>query len=120
MLDLLSREVIDIGKPLLDQRDRKVVELVKVIRRIELAVAPAEAQPADVLLDGVDVLCILFRRIRIVKAQVAEAVVVLGQAEVQANRLGVTDVQVAFGSGGKRVWMPSVYLPFLRSSSIMF
>ena len=94
-LDLLSREVIDIGKPLLDQRDRKVVELVKVIRRIELAVAPAEAQPADVLLDGVDVLCILFRRIRIVKAQVAEAVVVLGQAEVQANRLGVTDVQVA-------------------------
>ena len=84
-LDLLSREVIDVGEPLLDQRDRKVVELIEVIRRIELAVAPAEAQPADVLLDGVDVLRILLRRIRVIKAQVAEAVVVLCQAEIQAD-----------------------------------
>ena len=94
-LDLLSREIVDVGEPLLDQRDREVVELVEVVRRIELAVAPAEAEPADVLLDGVDVLRILLRRIRVIEAQVAETVVVLCQAEVQADRLRMADVQVA-------------------------
>src|SRR5690606_8656560 len=40
-------------------------------------------------------------RIRVVEAQVAQAVELGGDAEVQADRLGVADVQVAVGLGRK-------------------
>ena len=95
LLDLLSREVIHISQALLDELDRIVIELIEVVRGIIHAVLPREAEPMDVLLDGVDVLRILLRRIRIVEAQVAKAMIVLSQAEVQANGLCVTNMEIA-------------------------
>src|SRR5207249_11837511 len=62
---------------------------------------PVEPQPADVLLDRLDVLDVLLRRVGVVEAEVAAAAVVPGEAEVQANRLGVADVEVAVGLGGE-------------------
>ena len=43
----------------------------------------------------------------------AYAVVITGQAKIEANALGVTDVQVAIGSGGKRVSTRPFHLPVL-------
>jgi len=64
-----------------------------------------------IALNGVDVLLRLFLGIGIVEAQITQAVGTgvrgrfLGQSEVQANRFGMADMQVAvrFGSGGNRV-----------------
>ena len=84
-LDLLGREVIDVGETFLDELLRECVELVEVIGGIELAISPGKAEPLDVLLDGVDVLRVLLRRVRVVKAQVAKAAVRFGQAEIQAD-----------------------------------
>src|SRR5205823_2765524 len=54
-----------------------------------------------VLLDHVDVLLLLLRRVGVVHPQVAAASVVASDAEVQADGLGVTDVQVAVRLGRK-------------------
>ena len=98
-LDFLGREVVDIGEAFLDELFCKVIELVEVVRSVELAVAPAEAEPADVVLDGIDVLDIFLRRIRVVEAQVAEAAILFGEAEVQADGLRMADMQVAVRLG---------------------
>src|SRR6185436_7388872 len=60
---------------------------------------PLEAEPADVLLDRLDVLDVLGGRVRVVEAQVAGPAELLRQAEVDADRLGVADVQVAVRFG---------------------
>ena len=60
---------------------------------------PIEAEPADVLLDRLDVLDVLFRGVGVVEAQVAGAAELGGDAEIEADRLGVADVQVAVGLG---------------------
>jgi len=66
-------------------------------------VGPAGDQPLDVGRDGLDILDLLLGRVGVIEAQVALAVVLAGDAEVQADGLGVADVQVPLGSGGKRV-----------------
>ena len=63
----------------------------------EAVVGPAVDQPLHVGDDGLDVLDVLLGRIRVVHAQVALAAVFPGDAEVEADRLGVADVQVAVG-----------------------
>src|SRR5437588_564846 len=62
---------------------------------------PVEAQPANVALDGVDVLLVLLDRVGVVVAQVAAPAELLGNAEVERDRLGVADVQVAVRLGRK-------------------
>ena len=57
--------------------------------------APVEAEPAHVGLDGVDVFLLFLGRIGIVEAQMAAAAEFLGDAEIQADRLGVADMQIA-------------------------
>ena len=59
--------------------------------------APVEAEPADVGLDGVDVLLLFLDRVGVVEAQVAAAAELAGDAEVEADGLGVADVEVAVG-----------------------
>ena len=94
LAELLGRQVADVGKALLDQFDGKLVVLFKVIRAVEEAVAPVEAQPVNVLLDRVDVLGVLLRRVGVVHAQVAQAAELFRRAEIDRQRLAVADVQV--------------------------
>ena len=62
--------------------------------------APVKAEPADVLLDGIDVFDVLPHRIGVIKAEVASRVRVFARnPEVEADRLGVADVQIAVGFG---------------------
>src|SRR5262249_43873770 len=70
-------------------------------RRVEEVVAPIESEPADVLLDGIDVLDVLLERIGVVEPEVADPAELLRDAEVQADALGVADVQVAVRLGGE-------------------
>ncbi len=71
------------------------VELLEVVRGVVKVLAPVEAEPVHVALDGVDELLLLLGRIGVVEAQVAVAAELLGDAEIQADRLGVADVQIA-------------------------
>ena len=57
--------------------------------------APIEAEPAHVALDGVDIFLLFLGRVGVVEAQVAAAAEFLGDAEIEADRLGVADMQIA-------------------------
>ncbi len=78
-----------------------LVELLEIIGGVVEVRSPVEAEPAHVALDGVDVFLILLHRIGIVEAQMAAAAELLGDAEIEADRLGVADMEVAVGLGRK-------------------
>ena len=99
--DLLGRLVVDVGQAFADQLAGPVVELLEVVGGVELALAPVEAEPADVLHLGVDELLLLARRVGVVEAQVAAPAEVGGDAEVDADRLAVAHVQIAVRLGRK-------------------
>ncbi|MNQ21016.1 hypothetical protein D3C85_341160 [compost metagenome] len=94
---LIGRQVADIGLAGLDQFDGPVMQLVEVVGGVALLAGPLEAQPLHVALDRVDVFLVFLGRVGVVEAQVALAAEFLGQAEVQADRLGMADMQVAVG-----------------------
>jgi hypothetical protein len=90
---------VDVGLAVLDQVLGHRVQLVEVVAGVMqiflAALLPGEAEPLDAVHDGVDVFLVFLFRIGVVEAQVAAALVVARQAEVQADRFGVADVQVA-------------------------
>src|SRR6185312_9157910 len=103
----LGRLFVHVGVAGLDQVFGGAVHEVEVVaglvqagvaHAIEAGV-PVEAEPVHGVGDGVDVFLVFLLGIRVVKAQVAYAAVVARQAEVQADALGVADVQVAVGLG---------------------
>ena len=89
-----------------DQLDCKIVQLLTIIR-CEMLIAPLEAQPFKVCLDGFHVLDAFFFRIGVVKTQIAGAAVVFGDSKIQANRLGMPDMQIPIGLGRKAGGNPS-------------
>ena len=100
LADFVGGEVVDVGLAGLDELDGPLVELAEVVGGVAEAL-PVEAEPADVFLDGVDVLLLFFFGIGVVEAQVGFAAELVGEAEVDADGLGVADVEVAVGLGGK-------------------
>jgi hypothetical protein len=96
---------IDVGMAMLDEVLGHRVELLEVVARVvEVAFAvmvlpPGKAQPLHGVEDGIDVLLVFLDRVGVVEAHVAAAAVVLRQAEVQADRLGMANMQVAVGLG---------------------
>src|SRR5262249_35245474 len=92
------------------QRDGKIVKPLEVVGRIELGV-PLETQPLDVFPDRVDVLDVFFGRVRVVKAEVADTAPLLGDAEVQADGLRVSDVKIAVWFRRKPRRRASMVLP---------
>jgi len=92
--NLVGAQAVDIGPVARDQRHRKRIELLEVVGRVVQRI-PLEPEPGDVFLDGVDVLDVFLGRIGVVEAQVAGAAALGGDAEIEADRLGVPDMQVA-------------------------
>ena len=88
-------QAADVRLALADQLERPVVELIEVVGGVESLSAPIETEPAYIAFDRFDVLCVLRGRVRVVEAQVAVTAVLLGNAEVEADRLCVPDVEVA-------------------------
>ena len=100
LADLVGGEVVDVGLAGLDELESPLVELGEVVGGVAEAL-PLEAKPADVGHDGVDVLLLFFFRIGVVEAQVGLAAELVGETEVDADGLGVADVEVAVGLGRK-------------------
>ena len=76
---------------------RPRVELLEIIRRKKCLATPVESKPLQILFDGLDVLLVLFDRVGVVETKVTAPVELSCHAEVQADRLGVADVQIAIG-----------------------
>src|SRR5262249_19518141 len=77
------------------------VEPLEIIRRVVEMPVPIEAEPAHVALDRVDILLLFPGRVGVVEAQVTAAAELLRDAEVERDRLGVADVEIAVRLGGK-------------------
>ena len=97
LLKLLGRQVTDISKTFFDQLHRILVVFFKIITAVIEAVAPVEAEPVDILLDGVDVFGILLGGVRVVHAQIADTAELFSRTEVDDQRLAMTDVKIAVG-----------------------
>src|SRR5690606_2524025 len=93
---LFRRQIADVRLAGLDQVNGPLVQLLEVIGSVML-LGPLKAQPAHILPDGIDVLLIFLGRVGVIETQVALAAELLGQAEVQTDRLGMADMQVAVG-----------------------
>ncbi len=90
---------VDIRVAAVDQVFGHVVELVEVVAGVvqvfDAVLLPAETEPFDRVHDGVDVFLVFFFRIGVVEAQMAAPGVIARQAEIEADRLRMADVQVA-------------------------
>src|SRR5690554_7201040 len=91
---LLGVEFADVGLAFFDEQYGPLVELLKVVGGVLGFPFPLKAQPANVFLNGIDVLGLLLGGIGVVETQVAGGLVVLGNAKVETDGFGVTNVQV--------------------------
>ncbi len=101
LADLVSAQAVHVGLAGAREIHRPCVELLEIVRGVTQMLAPVVAEPADVLLDGLDVFHALLDRVGVVETQVAVAAVIFGDAEVEADGLGVADVQIPVGLGRK-------------------
>ena len=92
---LLVGLVVDIGLARFDQDLGPFVEALEIVRGVEEVVAPVEAEPAHVALYGIDIFLLLLRRIGVVEAEIAVSAELGRDAEIEADRLGVTNVEIA-------------------------
>ncbi len=93
----LLRLVVDIGLAGADEDLRPFVKPLEIVGGVIQVRPPVEAEPAHIALDGVDIFLFLPGRIGIVEAQVAAPAEFGGDAEIEADRLGVPDMQIAVG-----------------------
>ncbi len=100
LADLVGGKVIDVSFSRLDELQCPLVELAEVVGGVTQAL-PVEAEPAHVLLFGIDVLLFLLRGIGVIEAQVGLAAELVGETEVETDGFGVANVEVAVVLGGK-------------------
>ena len=101
LLELLRGQLAHVGQPLFDQAHRQLIGFVKIVAAVEKPVPPVEAQPVNVLLDGIHKLSILLGGVGIVHAQVADTAELFRRTKVDNQGLAVADVQIAVGLRGK-------------------
>ena len=97
LANFLLRQAANIGPALADQFQGAVVQGLEVVRGESQPIPPIEAQPSQILLNGLGVFGAFLERVGVVEAQIGAAAVLLGDAEVQADALGMADVQIAVG-----------------------
>ena len=107
--NLIGVEAVDVGLALRDQLHRKLVQPFEVVGREEQRV-PLEPEPHHVFLDRIDVLDVFLGRVGVVEPQIAFPARLLGDAEVQADRLRVADVEVSVRLGRKPGGDPAAVL----------
>jgi hypothetical protein len=93
--DRFLRLVVDIGVAGLDQALRPVIQPLEVIRGVIKVGSPVIAEPVHVGLDRVDIFLLFLGRVGVIEAQMALAGEFLRDAEIERDRLGVTDMQIA-------------------------
>ena len=90
--DLFRIEITNVGITLTNQLDRPLMKLTEVITGVMKAI-PFESEPTNVILNGIDKLLFFLGRVGVIESQVATAAMVTDETEVEADRLGVTNVQ---------------------------
>ncbi|BAF61048.1 hypothetical protein PTH_2866 [Pelotomaculum thermopropionicum SI] len=97
----LRAQVADVGLAGLNQLDGVLVHLLKVVRGVKEPAVPIKPEPFYILLDRLHIFLVFFGRVGIVEPQVAQPAVLSGEAEIEADRFGMPDMQVAVGFRGK-------------------
>ena len=95
LLHFLAGQVIHVGLALLDELLGVLIAALKIVAAVENAAVRLGTQPFQILQDALHVLVTLAGGVRVVKAQVEQAAVVLGNRVVDEDRLGGADMQVA-------------------------
>ena len=98
-LKLFCVKFADVCKTFFDELYSDFVSLLEVVAAVEEAVVPVKAQPVDIFLDSIYVLCIFLFGVCVVHTQVAKTVVLLCTAEVDDKSLAVANVEIAVGFG---------------------
>ena len=93
--NFVGAQAVNIGKSHFNQLNRGRIQPLEIIRRMCESVIPIEPQPANVTLDGLDILLTFLARIGIVESQKRTASRLGCYTEVQANRHDVADMQIA-------------------------
>ena len=107
---LVGRQTVDVRQTAFDQRHGELIQAFEIIRRVQLF-RPLESEPPDVLFDRIHVLDVFLDRIGVVESQVAGATVLHRHTEVEADRFGVADVEIAVGFRWKSRRDTSAVLP---------
>src|SRR5436190_2749249 len=92
--DLIRREAVDIGFPILDEQDGEVVKLLVIVGGVVEPIVPVVAEPADVAFDRFFELDSFLGGVRIVEAEIAEAIVFGSDSEIDTDGLGMPDMEV--------------------------
>ncbi len=108
--DFFLRLVVDIGVAGLDQALGPVIQAVEIVRGVIEIGSPVVAEPVHVGLDGIDIFLLFPGRVGVVEAQMALAGELLRDAEIQGNRLGMADVQIAVRLRRESGHDPAVFL----------
>ena len=93
--DFLLRLVVDIGVAGADQVFRPFVEPIEIIRGVKKIGSPVVAEPVHVGLNRIDIFLLFLGRIGVVEPQVAAPGKLLRDAEIERDRLGMADMQIA-------------------------
>ena len=96
---LVRAEVTNEGLAQSNELLRALIDLLEVVGRVAEVDPPVEPQPLHVLLDRADKDLLLGRWVRVVEAQKARPVEVAAQPKVEADALGVANVQKAVWFG---------------------
>ena len=92
---LIGCQAIDVGFTFFDQDDGKFIELLEIVRGVELLAVPVESQPAHVVFNGRDEFRIFRGGVRVVETQVADSPRVFpGDSEIEADGFGMADVEI--------------------------
>src|SRR5882724_10887560 len=79
----------------LDQALRPVVQALEIVGGVIEIGSPVVTEPVHVGLNGIDIFLLFLGRVGVVEAQMALSGKLLRDAEIQCNRLGMADVQIA-------------------------
>ena len=102
---------VDIGTTFLNKPYGKVPQLLEIVAGI-VDVSPLESEPLDVLLNALDIFCILLLGVGVIEAEVALSTIFLSQAEVNGDGFGMTDMKVAVRFWRKTGLYPATVLSF--------
>src|SRR3954466_5437913 len=77
------------------------VKPLEIVGRVIEVLAPVIAEPADVVLDRINIFLLLFGRIGIVETKGTAAAELLGHTEIEPDRLGMAEMEIALRLRGK-------------------
>ena len=101
LADLVGTLLVNIGVPSFDESLGKGIKKIEVVGgKVEIVFAfelPAKPQPCHGLDDRVDVFLFFLGRVGVVETHVTGTTETFGKTEVEADRFGVTEMQITVG-----------------------